>query len=415
MAERRSLQLARRSRPALARSGATRPELIDTIAGVVIAGAALVQIASDLNGVLSTCVTLAVIAGLAGGLRWRRLHPLLLALAAITIVLVGDLLGGRGTQPVAALMAYLLIVYSVGAHAPRRPAVLGLLALTAGLFVDNAIGPNAGTFSGVGDAVYPLMTCIPAWSVGRVLRARRAMSRRLADRVAELESEREQLTRLAVGAERARIARELHDVVAHCVSLIVIQAAAGQRVVEGDAAAATRILDAILEAGDQALHELTQMVGLLDGLAPGAAASEPGLERLGELILRAEQAGMRVTLNVEGVQTLTPAIDAASFRIVQEALTNAVKHAGPGNVTVTVLRGQDQLELEIADEGPDVSRAPAQFRGGHGLQGMRERVELLGGTLDAGPGEPRGWTLRASLPLANDRRPPAMAGNPAQA
>lgn len=356
---------------------------------------ALAEVAPDLSGLSTTIVTVVAITALAGGLRWRRRHPLPLALAAVAIVVVQDALGGHATQADAVLLAYLLFAYSVGAHSQRWIAVIGLAALIGGLFADEVLSPDAGTFS----AVSPLVTCIPAWFVGRVLRARRDLSRQLVDRAGELESEREQLAELAVAAERARIARELHDVVAHSVSLMVIQAAAGQRVVDADADAGARAFDAILDAGEQASAELTRLVGLLDGVAADTATSEPGLARLDELVRHAEQNGMQITLNVKGGQMLPASVDAAAFRIVQEAITNAVKHAGPGKLTVSVEHAHGQLELGILDEGrtaPDVA-SPAS--GGHGLQGIRERVELLDGKLEVGPRADGGWALRATLPL----------------
>lgn len=380
------------------------PEVADTIVGALLAAAALAEVVPDPSGLVTTIVTVVAIAALAGGLRWRRRHPIPLALAAVAIVVVQDALGGHATKPDAVLLAYLLIAYSVGAHSQRRTAVTGLLALIGGLFADEVLNPDAGTFS----VVFPLVTCIPAWFVGRVLRARRDLSRQLVDRAGELESEREQLAELAVAAERARIARELHDVVAHSVSLMVIQAAAGQRVVNGDADAATRAFNAIFDAGEQALAELTRLVGLLDGIAEGTPASEPGLARLDELVLHAEQNGMQITLNVEGGQMLPAPVDAAAFRIVQEAITNAIKHAGPGKLTVSVGHAPCQLELEIVNHGrtgPNVTSPPS---GGHGLQGMRERVELLDGKLEAGPRADGGWALRASLPLASSQQSPPV-------
>lgn len=375
------------------------PEVADTIVGVLIAAVALAEVVPDLSGLATTIVTVVAVAALAGSLRWRRRHPIPLALAVVAIVVVQDALGGHATKADAVLLAYLLIAYSVGAHSQRRTALTGLLALIGGLFADEALSRDAGTFS----AVFPLVTCMPAWLIGRVLRARRDLSRQLVDRAGELESEREQLAELAVAAERARIARELHDVVAHSVSLMVIQAAAGQRVVDADADAATRAFDAILEAGEQASAELTRLVGLLDGIAANTTTSEPGLARLDELVGHAEQNGMQITLHVEGGLMLPAAVDAAAFRIVQEAITNAIKHAGPGKLTVSVGHAHGQLELEIVDQGrtgPNVTSPPS---GGHGLQGMRERVELLNGKLEAGPRADGGWALRASLPLTSSQ------------
>ena len=124
---------------------------------------------------------------------------------------------------------------------------------------------------------------------------------------------------------------------------------------------------------------------------------------------------MRVTLAAEGATVLPPAIDAAAFRIVQEGITNAVKHAGPGALRVSARRSEHQLELEILDDGRSMPPSPAILSGGHGLSGMRERVELLGGTLEAGPAQAGGWALRASLPLAHEEQPRALANQPSLA
>jgi len=394
---------------ALQRLRTARPDVVDTVVGLAIAGVALVQVAPDLHGAAPTGVSVLGIAALTGGLAWRRRHPLLLVPVAVTIIVAQAGLAEHVPLPDAALLAYLLIDYSVGAHTGRRSAVVGLLVLVAGIFAYTLISSAAGSFS----PVFPLVVGLPPWFAGRALRARRELSIKLADRSGQLEAEREELADLAVRSERARIARELHDVVAHCVSLMVIQAAGGQRVVEADPNAAMHALDAIVHAGDQALRELAHLVGLLDGLAASGATSELGLARLGELVSRAEQAGMRVTLAAEGATVLPPAIDAAAFRIVQEGITNAVKHAGPGALRVSARRSEHQLEL--LDDGRSMPPSPAILSGGHGLSGMRERVELLGGTLEAGPAQAGGWALRASLPLAHEEQPRALANQPSLA
>ncbi len=260
---------------ALQRLRTARPDVVDTVVGLAIAGVALVQVAPDLHGAAPTGVSVLGIAALTGGLAWRRRHPLLLVPVAVTIIVAQAGLAEHVPLPDAALLAYLLIDYSVGAHTGRRSAVVGLLVLVAGIFAYTLISSAAGSFS----PVFPLVVGLPPWFAGRALRARRELSIKLADRSGQLEAEREELADLAVRSERARIARELHDVVAHCVSLMVIQAAGGQRVVEADPNAAMHALDAIVHAGDQALRELAHLVGLLDGLAASGATSDFGSAR----------------------------------------------------------------------------------------------------------------------------------------
>jgi signal transduction histidine kinase len=220
----------------------------------------------------------------------------------------------------------------------------------------------------------------------------------LADRAALLEREREERARAAVAEERARIARELHDVVAHSVSVMVVQAGA-ERLALGDERDDTReVLSTIEQTGRQTLAEMRRLLGMLRRsddeieLAP-----QPSMEHVAKLVDQVREAGLPVTLAVEGEPVgLPPGIDLSAYRIVQEALTNALKHAGPASARVTVRYGRDDLDLEIVDDGAGVANGDG---GGHGLIGMRERVTLFGGNLAAGGRSGGGYAVRARLPL----------------
>jgi signal transduction histidine kinase len=212
------------------------------------------------------------------------------------------------------------------------------------------------------------------------------------------ERERDVAAREAVVEERARIARELHDAIAHNVSLMVVQAGAERRVLDSEATSTKEVLQTIEQVGRGALTEMRRLVGMLRSGEADALAPQPSLADLPRLVAQVREAGLSVELTVEGDQRELPVgIELSAYRIVQEALTNALKHAGDARASVRVGYSSDQLELEIADDGAG-ALAPVAG-GGHGLAGMRERVALYGGRLDAGRRAERGFTVRVVLPI----------------
>jgi signal transduction histidine kinase len=232
------------------------------------------------------------------------------------------------------------------------------------------------------------------WFAGRVTRSRR-------QRIASLELEQEQRTQIALSEERARIARELHDVVAHSVGVIVVQAQGGRRVIHRDPARAEEALATIEDTARTALAEMRRSLGVLRGRDEEAArAPQPGVGELAELITSARSSGLEVDLAVEGTERPLPqGVDLSAYRIVQEALTNAVKHAGATRGQVTLRYGERELEIEVKDDG----RGPAEGAGqgaGHGLIGMRERVATHAGELQTGAAPDGGFVVRAILPLS---------------
>jgi signal transduction histidine kinase len=212
------------------------------------------------------------------------------------------------------------------------------------------------------------------------------------------ERERDLVAREAVVEERARIARELHDVIAHNVSMMVVQAGAERRVLEEDEGSTHEVLATVEQIGRDALTEMRRLVGMLRNDTADPLAPQPGIDDLAVLVTQVHEAGLPVELSVEGEPRKLPAgIELSAYRIVQEALTNALKHAGDAHATVRVRYGVDSLELEIADDG--AGQAAATVEGGHGLVGMRERVALYGGRFDAGRRPSGGFAVRVLLPI----------------
>ena len=333
-------------------------------------------------------------------LAWRRRYPLvvgpLVALASIAygVAPYPDL---GVPVPLGALVAF----YTTMAYCSRRTATL--IAIGA---CSVALG---GMLLPVTDAdpvdfAFAALLLGSTWAIGDSARSRRAYTAELEERAARLERERELEASRAAAEERARIARELHDVVAHHVSMMVVQAESGPVAVERDPATAARAFDAIGATGRQALGEMRRLLGVLRPGDDRAASLEPqpGLQQLPALVEQVRHAGLEAKLEVEGEpRPLPPGMDLSAYRIVQEALTNAVRHAGPGTARVLVHYGDDQIRLEVRDDGMGAHPGGNGNHAGHGLVGMRERVHLYGGELTAGPHPDGGFTVSARLPLSS--------------
>jgi signal transduction histidine kinase len=329
----------------------------------------------------------------------RRRRPAATVLTgAGALVLAAALVSHSQGIPVEVFLAMLLAFYSVGAHCDdRRSPLIGAIGVAAIAAADLA---RPGTFSASGTRPGAWLAFAIAWLVGRDLRRRRQRVADLEDRAAQLEREREEQAQLAVAEERGRIARELHDVIAHAVSVIVVQAQAGPHLVHDP----QRVLDvfrAIESSGRDALVELRRLLGILrsddEQLAIGP---QPGLGSLQSLVEQVRASGLPVELRIEGEPVQLPAgIDLSAFRIVQEALTNVVKHAGDAAAEVVIRYEMRALELDVVDDGR--GRAMNLNGSGHGLIGMRERVALYGGTLTTGTRDSGGYAVRARLPFGD--------------
>jgi signal transduction histidine kinase len=328
----------------------------------------------------------------------RRTPAVTLLTAAGALVLVAFLVSHSQGAPVAVFLALLLAFYSVGAHCDdRRSYSVGVVAVAAIAAADLA---RPGSFSANGFRPGAWLVFAIALLVGRDLRRRRQRVADLEDRAAQLEREREEQAQQAVAEERGRIARELHDVIAHSVSVIVVQAQAGPHLVD-DPQRVVGVFRAIESSGRDALVELRRLLGILrsedEELAIGP---QPGLGSLQSLVEQMHTAGLPVQLRIEGESVHLPAgVDLSAYRIVQEALTNVVKHAGGAAAEVVIRYGPSVLELAIVDDGH--GRATSRNGAGHGLIGMRERVALYGGTLEAGTKDGGGYAVRARLPFGD--------------
>jgi signal transduction histidine kinase len=300
-----------------------------------------------------------------------------------------------------------IALYTVAAHVGRPDSIrIGLatafvLAFAVGKIVADVGGDNPE--DGVaGAAVYGVFTA--AWLLGDNLRTRRAYLREVEERAARLEREREANVRRAAAEEQARIARELHDIIAHNVSVMTVQAAAAGDAFETRPDRVREALGSIESTGREALTELRRLLGSVrPGDGAGTFAPQPRLARIDALIEQVRAAGLDVELNVEGrPQQLPPGVDLSAYRIVQEALTNTLKHAHASNARVLVRYGNQELELEIVDDGRGPTADGAQE--GHGIIGMRERAALVGGRLGVGPASEGGFAVRARIPLGEAER-----------
>jgi signal transduction histidine kinase len=323
-------------------------------------------------------------AGLGLAVAFRRRYPTLAGTGAG--IAMGLSIGIRGDpQVISNAIAYFCALYGLAVWSPPRKFALGMAAI---LVADLVPGRPYGQ-----RPLWALGTLVVMLIVRRVVRDREA-------RAEFAERERDLAADQAVLDERARIARELHDVIAHTVTVMVVQAQAGPDLL-ADPADTRRAFGAIEASGREALAELRRLLGVLrTGDEKAVIAPQPGLGSLDALVQELRAAGRDVELHVEGRPVeLPPGVDLSAFRIVQEALTNTLKHAGAARSDVTVRYGPSLVELEVVDDGPGANGAGGA---GHGLIGMRERAALYGGMLEAGNRNERGYAVRAQLPLKPD-------------
>ena len=320
-------------------------------------------------------------------LAWRRRAPLVVLAVAIVTMLLANLVSALDA-PATPAIALVVAVYSVGAH------TAGLRASIGALGVAGVIGVTAARQLSLADVLFIAMIVGGAWLAGRAIRHRRLRETQLEREKAEAEA--------AIAEERARIARELHDVVAHAISVIVLQARGGRKLLDAEPEEARQALDAIERTASQALGEMRRLLGLLrESDAELALAPQPTLSRLEDLVGQVREAGLPVEVAVEGEpRELPPGVDLSAYRIVQEALTNALKHAGPATARVTVRYGDGELDLEISDDGVGAGNGGGA---GQGLAGIRERVAVFGGDVETGQRPEGGYAVRARLPYASER------------
>ncbi|MGW5668936.1 sensor histidine kinase [Micromonospora sp. NPDC003776] len=376
--------------------------LSDTLLAFAITGFAQVNLAYNLDnstpyGPMPVVVTATLVA--TSALALRRVAPLATAVI-VAVAIAGPMLATPLTVTLwGDFLPILIATFSVARHSDRRRAFIGAAAVVAGLVVVFLRNPESATLGNIPFVAVPMAACFVA---ARVLCARARSQSDDRARAQQLEAEREEAIRAALAEERARIARELHDIVAHCVSVMVVQAGAAEDLLDRDPQKARAPLRSVQETGRHAVGELGRMLGLLRGdRAQLALKPQPSTADLAELVDHMAEIGLPVKLSVEGeARPLPPGVELTVYRVVQEALTNALKHAAPTTVHVRLHYDDQSVVVNVRDAGrTGGSNGADANRVGHGLIGMRERVSLYGGWLETAEMPAGGFTVTARLPL----------------
>jgi signal transduction histidine kinase len=352
-----------------------------------------------LDGTTPAAVSLATLPLGTVPLLWRRTHPgPVLAVLAVAFALPA-LLGNAGPNSVGLLIG----VGSAALYGDRRVRLVAGLAALGGLLVASAVVLATGEAGTLGHLAGIAFGSGVAWVLGDRARTRRAYLDQLEERAARLEREQQDHAHRAAEAERNRIARELHDVVAHNVSVIAVQAGAARSASQQPPTQATETLGLIERTARTTLAELRTLLGVLrraDHEGPGRAP-QPTLAQLEALVTRAREAGLSIEVRTEGsLEELPALVDLAAYRIVQEAVTNVMKHAPGAHVHLLVRRTDRAIHVVVVDDGPG---AGPDLSGGQGLIGMRERAALVGGNLTTGPALGGGFRVHAQLPVEAPR------------
>ncbi|MGH3009863.1 MAG: sensor histidine kinase [Gaiellaceae bacterium] len=368
------------------------PRSADLLVALAVAVLSIVEIRSEHLAPYAASVPLSLLQ--AAVLAWRRRAALAALLVAMAALFVETAAGVSLHKPVGPIVVGLVIVYSVAQYEPLPRAFAGLAAALAGIFASIQLAvANGESYSGTDRAFIAFLLVAP-WLVGRALHGRTREAEESSQRAQRLERERH----VAVEQERARIARELHDVIAHSLSVMVVQAGAAEQVVKRSPERALDPIRSIQETGRQALSEMGTLLGMLrEGRDELGLAPQHGVADLEALLEQTRQGGLPAELTIEGTpRPLPPGLDLSAYRIVQEALTNARKHAGDARAEVRLCYRPDVLEIEVLDDGAGAVNGAG---GGYGLVGLRERVAVFGGDLEVGPRSSGGFAVRARLPL----------------
>ncbi|MFF1507398.1 sensor histidine kinase [Streptomyces sp. NPDC058326] len=385
------------------------PTGVDTFWAVVLLGFSLLWVGTTYPAVDHPVAygLVAALFSLVVALRRRAPEKMLLLAVGLGLAQLG-----LGLMPFLADFAMLVIIFTVAAHdGPRWASRLALIGGLCASPLSQLRWPMEESGSTAAKVFFTVIMTVPfalAWVLGDSLRTRRAYFAQLEERASRLEQEREAQAKVAVAAERARIARELHDVVAHNVSVMVVQADGAAYVMDSSPETAKQALDTISTTGRQALAEMRRLLGILrtgEHQEAGEYVPQPDVQQIGDLVEQVRSAGLTVDFAIEGSPRPLPSgVELTAYRIVQEALTNTRKHGGPDvGAAVRLVYFDDGLGLLVEDDGRGAPQEMYEDGGadgrGHGLIGMRERVGMVGGTLDAGPRPGGGFRISALLPL----------------
>lgn len=333
----------------------------------------------------------------------RTVAPLGALFVSVAAISLHISIGYEGVA--AGTFAALVIVYTVASLTDTRQSILAAVITAIGIIIYFATDRGDPT---LGQAFTTTATYAAGWGLGMFVRSRREYTTAVEERAVLLERERELQAREAVADERARIARDLHDVVGHALNLIVVQAGGAQRVLDANPGIARESLSSIESTSRQALTDIERTLGMLGdgGAGTDSLSPQPGLGDIARLAEQMTHAGLPVEVTVEGTRVpLPPSVDLTAYRIVQEALTNALKHAGPASARVPVTArvrityAREALELDVSDNGRGAGGGSAQGHTQRGIIGMRERVAMFGGEFSAGANAAGGFRVHARLPI----------------
>lgn len=343
-------------------------------------------------------------------LAWRRRAPFAALTAAVGAYFLSHTVVQHDMVLLAGFVPLIVLTASAGYHCPRRRALLAGVLAWAAMIAVVLVSPWLGSIDAI---LFNSAVLLVPWACARGLRAREDRAGALHAELARERAEREAAMREVAASERARIARELHDIVAHSVSIMVIQIGAARMQLPRPPGASEAPLLAAEDVGRQAIGDLRRLLGVLrdDDAPSGGVGGDPqppvpGLSQLAALIGQTRTADVEVALVIEGRPVVLPTgLDLTAYRIVQEALTNSLKHSGASRVDVRIRYGPASVDIDVVDDGP----APAAATAGHGLVGIQERASLFGGRAAAGPDPAGGWRVRAELPIEAAYDRPAVA------
>lgn len=370
-----------------------RPSPVDVALAVFFAVVVVIEGYTE-AAVAHPVVHAAVAAPAMLAMAWRRVHPVPVA---VVVVLALSVLAGNGGGLSIAL-ALLIVSFTVGSETEGRASWFGLAVLAVPFTVSLLFDLQDAA---AGDVAAVVTLVVVPWTAGRTLRQRADHLARALAHAERIEVEREREVELAATQERVRLARELHDVVSHSISVIAIQAQAVRRRLRPDQTREIADLAGVESSAREAMAEMRRLFGVLRERGEHASLSpQPGLGELERLLGQVQSTGMQVDLVTEGSpHELSPGLDLAAYRIVQEALTNALRHSGCQRVEVRLGYRPGELAVTVEDDGRGIGPDARNGQAGHGLRGIRERAELYGGTLDVGRGAGGGTRVRARLPV----------------